>query len=516
MKLESVIATVPDHTNDAIVITTAEPIRQNGPEIVWVNKAFTTMTGYTPEDVIGQTPRVLQGPDLDQDARARIYEALRTWKPVREILKNYTKAGKPFWVELNIKPVADDKGWFHYWVAVQRDVTEQVAQTEALRLAMEEARGAEQAQSMFLSTMSHEIRTPLNGVLGTAQILPMLGELNDTQKAAVNAMMEAGNILLKLIEDILDLSKVKAGVSPVRLTTVDPAVVIRNAVIAVRAMAERKSLEILTSIPSDAAQPIVSDERRLLQILVNLLGNAVKFTETGQIAVSARRLDQGKIAFNVKDSGPGIAPDMQERIFEPFRQVADGMTRQHEGAGLGLAICREFAEALEGTLTLESTLGQGSSFTLTVPVNNRADALQSAAGGMASEATASPEAIGTVLIIEDNALNRSIVEQAFRYKGWTVVSMERGAGVVDIVRQHQPDVVILDRHLPDKSGDEVIITLRSSGEGFSQLPIIMLTADARTEAEADTRALGASRFFSKPVDVEMLVRAAEQVLAEKA
>lgn len=508
LTLDMVVASLADHTHDAVVITKAEPIRENGPEIVWVNRSFTEMTGYSADEVIGKTPRILQGSDIDPDARLRIFEALQTWKPVRETLKNYRKDGTPFWVDLSIKPVPDATGWFVYWVAIQRDVTEQVAQSEALRLAMEEAKAAERAQASFLSTMSHEIRTPLNGVLGTAQILPMLGEMNDAQRAAVSAMQESGNILLKLIDDILDLARVRSGRSELKLVTIDPAQLVAQAVVAVRAQAERKGLEILTGISSEAVRPFLSDDRRLLQILVNLLGNAVKFTESGQIEVRVRRTPNDTLEFLVKDTGPGIAPEVASDIFQPFRQGVSGIARPYEGAGLGLAICQQFATALGGSIGLTSEVGRGSTFRLEVPATEPTAIKASLAP---SSRTGAPLG-GKILIIEDNELNRAIVEQAFRFKGWSVVAIDTGVGATDLIRQHRPDVVLLDRHLPGASGDEVLRNLRGSEEEIASTPVIMLTADARKEAERDTIALGASCFFSKPVDIMSLIGAAEGFL----
>lgn len=507
LTLDMVVASLADHTHDAVVITKAEPIRENGPEIVWVNRSFTEMTGYSAEEVIGKTPRILQGSDIDPEARARIYHGLQTWKPVQETLKNYRKDGTPFWVDLSIKPVADPSGWFVFWVAIQRDVTEQVAQSRALRLALEEANAAEQAQASFLSTMSHEIRTPLNGVLGTAQILPMLGELNDAQRAAVSAMQESGNILLKLIDDILDLARVRSGRSELKLVTIDPAELVAQAVVAVRAQAERKGLEILTGI-SEAVRPFLSDDRRLLQILVNLLGNAVKFTESGQIEVRVRRTSNDTLEFLVKDTGPGIAPEVASDIFQPFCQGVSGIARPYEGAGLGLAICQQFATALGGSIGLTSEVGRGSTFRLEVPATEPT----AIKAGVAPSSRTGASLTGKILIVEDNELNRAIVEQAFRFKGWSVVAIDSGIGATDLIRQHRPDVVLLDRHLPGASGDEVLRNLRGSEEGIASTPVIMLTADARKEAERDTIALGASCFFSKPVDIMSLIGAAEGFL----
>ncbi|MEO1077523.1 MAG: histidine kinase dimerization/phospho-acceptor domain-containing protein [Bacteroidota bacterium] len=211
MDLSAVTSDLGRHVRDAVLITEAEPIDAPGPRIVWANPAFTDMTGYTLEEVIGRTPRLLQGPDTDLAALKRIRVALEAWQPVREVLKNYTKEGKPFFVELAIKPIADETGWFRYWVSVQRDVTAWVEQEEEFRRAREEAESANRMKSEFLANMSHEIRTPLNGVLGMAQLLQLM-DLDEEQQGAVSTIISSGQSLLGLIDDIHKHTHTRLGI----------------------------------------------------------------------------------------------------------------------------------------------------------------------------------------------------------------------------------------------------------------------------------------------------------------
>ena len=509
--LQDVIATLADHTNDAIVITEAEPVRAQGPIIVWVNNAFTRMTGFTAEEVIGKTPRILQRDDVDPEARQRIYERLSKWQIARETLKNYRKDGTPFWVELNIRPVADEAGWYHYWVAVQRDVTNQVIQTQALQLALEEAKVAEESQALFLSTMSHELRTPLNGVLGSAQLIPLLGTLNSEQQHALQRIHESGAVLLRLIENILDLSRLRAGMSDIRLAPCDIRKLVDQALSVVQVEADRKELEIFKSFSPNVVGRFVTDERRLLQILVNLIGNSVKFTDEGSIKVKVKWLTTGQLEINVQDTGQGVPLEHRERIFQPFVQLQSGLTRTHEGAGLGLAVSRHFARELGGDLSLESKVGVGSTFTLTIPVEKALSDDKDCANNLQSFENRSSF---RVLIVEDNAVNREIIEQAFRLSGWVVSSINDGGGTFEEIESFHPDLLILDRHLPTMNGDDVIRKIRLRSDFMATIPIIALTADATADARSSMLSAGASEFFSKPADIGAIVRAASDLVTK--
>lgn len=504
--IENLIHNLADHVDDVILITEAEPKRQNGPKILWANKRFEEMTGYTLNEVVGQTPRILQGPDTDPEVRRRIGESLDAWRPVRERLKNYRKDGTPFWVELSIRPVADRNGWYHYWMAIQRDVTEQVAQEQALEHALYAATSAERTQSLFLSTISHEIKTPLNGILGVSQILEMLGPLNKEQRDAVESQRQAGEVLLKLVDDLLDISLIRSGKPSIQKEPVFADDVVQKAVIAQKTAAEAKGLEIWTNIESHAKLAFLSDERRVLQILVNLLGNAVKFTSNGHIEISVRRVAPDEIFFEVSDTGHGVPEEHLEEIFEPFRQIDSGVAREHDGAGLGLAISQEFAGMLGGRITVKSEVGIGSTFRLSLPAKSLIDCTE-------PEVTKAPSHKGwSVLIVEDDKMSLTITEWAFKHKGWNVFLFQSGEAVMEAVEKLVPDLIVLDRHLPGISGDEILSRLKSGPHALAEIPVVMMTADASITAERQTLKAGASRFFSKPVDLESLVKVSEELV----
>lgn len=507
LPLEDVIASLAAHTNDAIVITKAEPVRQNGPIILWVNNGFTAMTGYRADEVIGKTPRILQRDDTDPKARDRIFSGLKYWKPVRETLKNYRKDGTPFWVELNIKPVADEAGWYHYWVAVQRDVTSQVVQTRALETALEEAKAATKAQVAFLSAMSHELRTPLNGMLGMAQIVPRLGEVNEAQQNALDTIIDNGHALVGLMENIFDLVEIQSGKEGIQITEIDIRQLVDDAIETVRDVAEAKGIEIFRSYSVRLGSVLRSDPARLKKVLINLIGNSVKFTNKGEVVIKVRESAPELWEFSVQDTGLGISQDVVQKVFDPFFQASSGTTRSHGGAGLGLAVARRFIELLGGHITVETKLGTGSKFVLHIPSN--------AGAAKAVEFARSESAVsgkgGKILIVEDNALDRAIVEQVFRLNGWNPIALTEWGDFLAELEKHRPDLVVLDRQLGTTTGDELLRMIRARPDQLSQVPVIMLTADVSGSARERALSMGASQFFSKPVDIDSLVRCANDL-----
>lgn len=329
--------------------------------IEYVNPTFTTVTGYSEEEAIGQNPRVLKSGRHSDDFYTEMWETIASGNTWKGEICNKNKDGGLYWESASISPIVNDKGEVVNFVAVKQDITE-------LNRAKEEAERATRAKSDFLANMSHELRTPLNAILGFSEMLAteMAGGLNDIQKEYLNDVYESGNHLLLLINDILDLSKVESGNMELDLSKVEIGSLIERCLVFFKEKALKKNLTITTDIKEDI-DDFLADELKLKQVLINLIGNAVKFTDdNGKITVHTQKSDKN-LQITVEDSGIGIDKKDMNKLFEPFQQLENVYTKKVQGTGLGLALSKSMIEMHGGTLSVESILGEGSSFTITIP-----------------------------------------------------------------------------------------------------------------------------------------------------
>ena len=628
--LESVVV----NANDAILITEAEPIDEPGPRILYVNEAYTRLSGYSLEEILGKTPRLLQGPGTDRTARDKIRAALKKWRPVQVELLNYRKDGTPFWVELSIVPVANETGWFTHWVSIQRDMTERKqteailreseeryrlladnsldliglldlqgtvlyaspshhqvlgyipsdieghsifnvihaddaaragaavgalmdsgqSQTielrlgrkdghlleveailslvpgegearillsarditarkrneEALQAAKAEAERANAAKSDFLSRMSHELRTPMNAILGFAQLLEM-DELNDEQRQGVDQILKGGRHLLELINEVLDIARIEAGRLSLSPEPVQVGEVMQETLQMVQALAAERGIHFENSINADSCH-VMADRQRLKQVLLNLLSNAVKYNREGGLVRLSCGPAGNRVRIEVSDTGPGIPEAGLEKLFVPFERLgaeASGV----EGSGIGLSICQRLVGLMKGTIGVQSTLGQGSTFWVELP--QAEDPVASFERGEAARPimeAATPKAPRTVLYIEDNLSNLKLIERILaRRPQIHLLAAMQGRRGLEMAHAERPDLILLDLHLPDMAGDEVLLHLRAEAE-TRDIPIVMLSADATPNQIERLREAGAREYLTKPLDVRRFMRVVEEVL----
>ena len=384
-----------------------------------------------------------------------------------------------------------------------------------LQQARDKAEAANRAKSAFLGVISHELRTPMNGVLGAAQLLSAT-RLDPTQKEYVSIVRNSGDSLLALLNDILDLTKIEADRMALEAIDIDMTELVGRVGATWTARAKEKSIAYEVEIAPDAPAVIVGDPTRLSQILHNLLSNALKFTETGEVRlkVDCERVGQSRarLSFHVSDTGPGIAPEDLERLFQPFTQLDVSSTRRFGGTGLGLTICRRLAQLMGGELTVSSVVGHGSCFTLSVELDVRAwaapkiEAVLTAAIGQGESLR--------VLVVEDHPVNRMIIEAWLASAGHVATSAENGELALELCALERFDLVLMDVNMPVMDGLTATRQLRVSNGPNGETAVVVLSASARVEDHDAGLAAGADAYLDKPIDFKRLAalmnRLAEQ------
>ena len=511
-------ATINERTSDltaserrtrAIVTTMLETVIQTDSRgsIIFVNFAAEEMFGYAEDEMLGNNVSMLMPEPLAAVHDSFITRFLTSRQPRiighRSEITGRRKDGSLFPAEIAINEMVDDLG--STFLGVLRNMTSQKEAEQALTSALEKAHAATEAKSSFLANMSHEIRTPLNAVIGLAR---MGGR--DYRNQGAGELFEkirgSGNHLLAVVNDILDFSKIEAGKFNIETLPFALKGAINNVVNFVSLGAEEKSLALVANTPADLPEWVAGDELRVTQILTNLLSNAVKFTKRGFVTLRTKR--QGEtLEFAVEDSGTGMTEAQLKHLFQPFEQADASITRSHGGTGLGLAISRKLARLMGGDITVRSTPGQGSCFTLILPL----PATDSPAGNqpeIAATAEGELRLLGySILAADDVELNRLILEDLVIHEGASITLAADGQQALNIINEagaNRFDVVLMDVQMPVMDGLEAT---RQIARIAPALPVIGLTAHAMAEEKARCLAAGMVDHVVKPVDVDLLVTA---------
>jgi signal transduction histidine kinase/ActR/RegA family two-component response regulator len=452
----------------------------------------------------------------DQSGVAAALSRIEAGTSAREVIEyRVVRDPESFrWVSGVFVPETDDGSQAGGVLGYIVDVDDRRRAELAQREAQEGADAANRAKSEFLSRMSHELRTPLNAVLGFGQLLE-IEDLTDAQRDAVNHILKGGRHLLDLINEVLDISRIEAGDLALSPEPVLAAELIQDAVDLIRPLADERGIQLVVDRAGSSDCYVFADRQRAKQVLLNLLSNAVKYNRPrGTVAVSCERPSDTRVSISVADTGIGIPAERLGMVFTPFERLGAEQTAE-EGTGIGLALSKNLAEAMGGTLAVDSRLGQGSTFTFELPLVEGPVERHERLNGPTEPAGEPAAPRQVVLHIEDNLSNLTLVERVLAHRaGIEVVAAMQGRLGLELAREHHPVLVLLDLHLPDMDGEQVLQRLRDD-PATASTPVVIVSADATPGRVQRLVSAGAVGYLTKPIDVRELLRLLDEAIEDR-
>ena len=484
--------------------------------IIDCNQAAANMNGYTREELIGQSIDILNLKKGNPEEFASVLENLRREEVVRGMEASHLhKDGHAFPIEYSTTLLRmEDR---ELVLGIDRDITGRKQVEDAMNQAKDMAESASRAKSEFLSRMSHELRTPMNAILGFAQLLEMSRKepLTSTQKERMKQIVKGGQHLLDLINEILDISRIEANRLHISLEPVLVWDSIQEALDLTVPLAVKRHIQIVTKLDNMDASPFVmADRQRFKQVMLNLLGNAVKYNyDAGSVIVTCQQTRSNHWRISITDTGPGISQANQARLFVPFERL--GMDQPNvEGTGLGLVLAKRLVELMHGQIGVESMLGKGSTFWIELPsAESPVEQLQQMGG--TGELPAMPSTARRILYVEDNVANFELIQQVLGdYSQIELLWATELKTGIEVARQQLPNLVLLDLHIGGRDGAEFLRHLKQD-PGTSGIPVVVVSADATPGQIERLISLGAYAYLTKPLDVKHFIRLLEEIFGEK-
>jgi len=487
--------------------------------IEYANPKFVEVTGYSLEETIGQNPRILNSGRQPAEMYKKLWQSITSGNEWHGEFCNRKKNGDIYWESAAIAPITNKSGNITHYVAVKEDITERRNYENNLREARKSAEAATKAKSQFLANMSHEIRTPLNSLLGFIEIVLEDSSLPKKHYKHLKIAQSSGVGLLNLINDILDISKLEQGKLTIENSLFNLNLFMEEICRTMELKIQEKDLKLLVDIDPALSESLIGDPFRLKQVIVNLVSNAIKFTEKGRITIRIVPLkDKELLQFSVEDTGIGIPADRLNQIFESFTQVDNSTTRQFGGTGLGTTISKELVELMGGRIWAESTFGKGSTFYFTIKTMITGQVLKKNDTIITSDKSDYHKFRHgfKVLLVEDIKVNVELVKIRLEKQDHEVTVAWNGLQAVEIIKsQKRFDVILMDIHMPEMNGLEATRQIREFESNTEKnIPIIAMTAGVMKDEKEEYLSSGMNAVVSKPIDFILLFTTIEKIIPE--
>lgn len=503
------VSTLAHALNEAAIVAVTD---RRG-RITHCNEKFCQISGYEASELVGQTHRIINSGHHPKSFFAEMYGTISRGEVWSGTICNRTKTGDLYWVDTTIVPEMGADGTPKSYTAVRFEVTDHISALEALKLSRAEAERAAEVRDRFFANMSHEVRTPLNGVLGLASALA-LTSLDEKQAGMVDLITRSGDTLRRVLDDVLDASRMKAGELKLASAPFEARTEIAAGARIMRELADQKHLALDVEFDDRVPEWLMGDAVRIRQIISNLTSNAIKFTAEGsvRVRVATRGPDNRlRLRIMISDTGIGFDRTTGRRLFQPFSQADDSISRRFGGTGLGLSICRMLTNMMGGSVRARSAPGRGAIFCVSIPVA-RAVAPQAFVG----EAAPLPASSLTVLLVEDNPTNQAVVRCLLEPFEIALTIAEDGREALRMLHNGGGfDAVLMDMQMPVMDGLAAVaeIRARERATGRKPMPIAMLTANTSELHRQQAAAAGADLVIAKPINADTLVAGLEALLA---